>query len=308
LKTQGAQFHPLGNWFGKLIRHAPHSQRRLNSLELKMRPLTPQDLLIRQNPVAANDWGPGDGDSAANSGPVSLQRFQELEMVLRNSPLSAEPYLELARIYLQSQRWVDAKRVLDRAFQQFPELEEVISLREDAQLARSLELHSQSEAAHAAEPTMLTEEALQRSTVELNALRERVCRSRLARHPEQTELYIPLANALEKLGNAEEAISCLSRAVEVPELRAAAALQLGYVYMRGKRIPEALSAFRRAALFRIPPPPEATKREALSAAADLAERHNMVDSARRYVELLLEMSPTDDHLKRRLDDLKSRPL
>ncbi len=272
-----------------------------------MRPLTPEDLLIRQKPVTSSDWGMSAGDSrTANvvSGVVSLERFQQLEMLIRNSPLNADPYLELARIYLQAHRWVDAKRVLDRAFQQFTDHEEIVTLREDAQLARSLELHHEAEAAYAAEPTVLTEDALQRSTIELNALRQRVCRDRLERHPERIELYIPLANALEKLGNTDDAIDFLRRAVDQPSLRAAAALQLGYVYLRARRIPESLSSFRRAALFRIPPPSDAIKREALTAAADLAQRSNMIDSARRYVELLVELTPTDVALQKRLAELR----
>ncbi len=276
-----------------------------------MRPLTPEDLLIRQKPLVSSDWGDAPVElqaSQAVQSAVSLERFQQLEMVLRNNPINPDPYLELARIYLQAHRWIDAKRVLDRAFQQFTENEDVISLREDAQLARSLELHNEAEEAYSAEPTVLTEEALQRSTIELNALRERVCRNRLERHPDRLELYIPLANALEKLGKVDEAINYLRQAVGEPSLRASAALQLGYVYLRARRIPESLSSFRRAAMFRIPPPSEAIKREALTAAADLAQRSNMVDSARRYVELLVAMSPADEKLRQRLAELQNTPL
>jgi len=273
-----------------------------------MKPLTPEDLLIRQTPADDLRWGvsPDAADNIAST--VTLQRFQELELAIKNNPIHVDPYIELGRIYLKNRRWHDAKRVLDRAAQQFNNNDEVLTLREDAQLGRSLELYNVAEAAYKAEPTVLTQEPLQSSKIELNALRERICRARLERHPDRIELLVPLAVALENLGSVEEATKCLRQAAETPSLRATASLQLGYLYTRARRIPEALSSFRRAALFRVPPPSEAIKREALSAAADLSQRHNMVDSARRYVALLLELTPDDSKLAQRLAELNAMPL
>lgn len=273
-----------------------------------MKPLTPEDLLIRETPSDDLRWGtsPDAAETVVTS--VTLQRFQELELAIKNNPIHVDPYLELARIYLKNRRWNDAKRVLDRAAQQFTKNEEVITLREDAQLGRSLELYNEAEAAYKSEPTVLTQEPLQSSKLELNSLRERVCRARLERHPERLELLVPLAVALENLGSVEEAIKCLRQAAEQPKLRATASLHLGYLYTRARRIPDALSSFRRAALFRVPPPSEATKREALAAAADLSQRHGLIDSARRYVAYLVEMSPDDEGLAKRLADLNAMPL
>ena len=73
-----------------------------------MDPLTPDDLLIRRNPVEVDRWVEGGGDSSRPA--VALERFQTLERVLRENPLTVDPYLELARIYLQRNRWNDAKR------------------------------------------------------------------------------------------------------------------------------------------------------------------------------------------------------
>lgn len=275
---------------------------------IPMQPLTPEDLLIRQTPVESTNWGPSVESDVGNSGPVPLLRFQELELTIRNNPINPDPYLELARIYLKDRRWHDAKRVLDRAFQQFSENDEVVSLREDAQLARSLELFNEYEAAYNSEPSILTQEPLQKSKIELNSLRERICRARLERYPDRVELHIPLALALENLGSIDEAIKCLRLAMATPSLRATAGLQLGYVYTRARRIPEALASFRRAALFRIPPAPPEIKKEALMAAADLAQRHHLIDSARRYVLLLTQMLPDDKALAERLEQLKAMPL
>lgn len=272
-----------------------------------MEPLTPDDLLIRRSPVELDRWL--EGNEPAPAAPaVALERFQTLEHVIRDNPLTVAPYLELARIYLQRNRWVDAKRVLEQATQRFPEHEEACFLYEEAQLARSLQLHWEAQAAQRDEPTRLTEESLDRSRVELNVLRERICRARLQRHPQQLELYLPLATALTNLGRSSEALTCLQTALTQPKLRSSAAWQLGQLYESMQRVPEALSAYRRAALFRVPPPPLELKRRALASAADLAERAGLIDSARRYVALLLELEPSSLELKARHLRLLAQPL
>ncbi len=274
-----------------------------------MQPLTPEDLLIRHNPVDNERWF--DGQAAAETdaaAQVPLERFQALEHLLRDNPISVDPYLELARIYLKIGRWTDAKRVLDSAIARFPEDEDVNFLREEAQIARSLQLLSEAQAEFDQEPTRLTQERLNRCHVELNVLREKVCRSRLERHPTQLELNMPLATAVENLGNRTEAINCLKKAAVQPNLRAAAALQLGQVYERAKRVPEALSAYRRAAMFRVPEPTMDVKLKALAAAANLAQRSGLIDSALRYTEMLLDLQPNNTAIQQRLAELKDAPL
>ncbi len=282
----------------------------LTILRLKfnaMQPLNPRDLLIRRSPLEADPELSADSAPPA-SRPVTLERFQALEQTIRERPLSVEPYLELADYYFARQRWVDARRILEIACQRFPEVEQAQFLLEEAQLARSLQLNDRSEQAHRSEPTTLTLAALEQSQLELNVLRERVSRARLQRHPEQVQLYLPLATALHGLGQTPAAIEALRRAMEEPRLRSAAAYQMGQVLEEAKRIPEALSAYRRAALFRVPSPPRELKFAALTAAADLAQRWRLVDSARRYVELLIEMSPEDAALLERHRELCATPL
>lgn len=272
-----------------------------------MQPLNPQDLLIRRRPLETSLELAGDSAGPAPR-TVALERFQTLEQTIRENPLTVEPYLELAGYYFDSQRWMDARRVLELACQRFPEVEQAQFLLEEAQLARSLQLNNQAEQSHQGEPTQLTQAALEQSQLELNVLRERVCRTRLQRHPQQVQLYLPLATALHGLGQTSDAIDALRRAMEEPKLRSAAAYQLGQVLEAAGRIPEALSAYRRAALFRVPPPPRDLKLAALTAAADLAQRWRLVDSARRYVGLLVEMSPENAALVERHRELCATPL
>lgn len=256
-----------------------------------MKPLRADDLLIRQTPVELDRWSEAREGTGSTPSPIRLERFQELEQTLRNNPVLSEPYLELARIYLQQERWLDAKRVLDSAAELFPSEEAVLHLREDAQLARSLQLLSYAEAEYKSGANVLTEKELMRSRLDLNAVREKVCRARLVRHPEQLALTIPLAEALEGLDRSEEAIDYLLKAVHDPELRAVASLRLGTIYEKADRVTDALSAYRRSALFRMPPPSDTIKIEALGRAADLSLAHRMLDSAGRYVALLRELEP-----------------
>jgi uncharacterized protein HemY len=274
-----------------------------------MDPLTPEDLLIRQKPVDDDSWFEGRGAEEEASRPaVALERFQTLEQIIRQHPIHVDPYLELARIYLGRSRWTDARRILGLAVERFPDSEEANFLREEAQINRSLQLLEESQNAHAAEPTRLTQDKLERCHIELNALREKVCRSRLQRHPDQVELYLPLATALENLGKSEQAIECLQTAVLQPALRARAALQLGKLLERAKRVPEALSAYRRAAMFRVPPAPDEIKLNAITAAANLAENYGLIDSAIRYLEMLRELQPNNKVLQQRIERLQNTPL
>ena len=303
-KIQAASIPHLGS---RNIRTSAFATRKGNT---EMQPLTPRDLLIRHQPVDVEEWfdGPEGSEKDSAAPVVPLERFQALEHIIRDSPINVDPYIELARIYLQNKRWADAKRVLDLAVQRFPEDEDANFLREEAQLARSLELLRDAQTAHQEEPTKLTKEALDRCHLELNVLREKICRSRLTRHPEQLELNMPLAVALENLGQRDEAIQCLQLAIADAKLRSRAAYQLGQTFERAKRIPEALSAYRRAALFRIPAPAMDLKVAALAAAANLAQKSGLIDSARRYVEMLLELQPNNPAVKQRLEELKELPL
>jgi tetratricopeptide (TPR) repeat protein len=268
-----------------------------------MKPLKPDDLLLRKTPVELERWAEARDGQGRSVRPIRLERFQELEQTLRNNPVMADPYLELARIYLHQERWADAKRVLDRAAELFSSDESVLFLREEAQLARSLQLLSFAEAEHRRDPSPVNEKELQRTQLDLSAMRERVCRARLARHPEQLELTIPLAEALEGLDRSEEAIEYLEKASREPELRAPASLKLGEIFERAGRVTEALSAYRRAALFRVPPPAQTIRATALARAAELAQRHRLLDSARRYATMLQELEPQNPRWPQMVSEL-----
>lgn len=272
----------------------------------EMDSLPAKEQLVKRSTLDPSDLS--SEDAKPREPAVKLERFQALEHAIRDTPITHDPYVELATIYMGQERHADARRVLDQAFTRFSDVEEVVYLREEAQLLRSRQLVSEATSEHEAEPTRLTQESLDRALLEFNVLRESVCRDRLKRAPDQHELYIPLAAALDHLGKRAEAITALQSAMSSPSLRASAAWQLGRLQEQAGNIPEALSAYRTAALFRIPPPTPELKSKSLAAAAKLAEKSGMVDSARRYVSMLLELSPNDAELQSRLDRLQKTPL
>lgn len=266
-----------------------------------MQPLTPKDLIIRSKPE-------GEAEAKPQGPQIPLERYQELERTIRDTPLYVDPYIELCNIYMGAKRWADARRVMEIAVGRFPEDHQAVYLYEEAQLSRSQELAQKAEEEHTTEPTQLTLENVHRSKIELNVLRERIYRQRLERDPSQVELLIPLADALDRLEQRDEAIKTLRTASQEPKLRAEASLQLGRMLERAARVTDALSAYRRAALFRVPPPSVETKYAALLAAADLSMRSGMVDSSRRYLEMLVELNPQNEYLKGRLAEIRALPL
>ncbi|GAB5404917.1 MAG: hypothetical protein Aurels2KO_31480 [Aureliella sp.] len=271
-----------------------------------MQSLPAKDQLVKQSSLT--DLDAESGSDTPPEPPVKLERFQTLEHAIRDTPITHDPYVELSKIYIGQKRHADARRVLDKAMERFSDVEEVVYLREEAMVLRSRQLVAEVTAEHKEEPTRLSQEKLDRTLLEFNVLRENVCRDRLARHPDQDELYIPLAAALDHLGKRSEAIVALAKAMENPNLRAGAGWQLGQLHEQAGEVPEALAAYRRAALFRIPRPPADIRRKALAAAADLAEKSGLIDSARRYVALLLELTPDDQTLSERLQRLNHTPL
>lgn len=267
--------------------------------------LSVDELLIR--PTADQVQDPFIDSSHEPKSPVriSLARHQELEQCLRNSPADPEPYLELAEIYSSQQRWKDVRRILDQGINHNPDNETMRFLREEILMQCSRE---QLELAKKELRTRRTEEnelTVERCEFDLANTRVAVCEARYKRHPEQTDLLIPLAISLRQLRRMDEAIEQLRKAQQVPELRSRASLQLGMCYQQAGGVLDALSAYRCAALFRAPPPPQDLKQRALELAYELAEQNQLYDSAARYLELLIAEQPKNrEFLEKRLATLR----
>ncbi len=253
---------------------------------------------------------PSNAPTTSKQIPIPLERFQHLEQEIRNAPANSQPYIELGQIYLNQERWSDAKRVLENGVQLCPESEPLVLMREELLLHQASQLLQQAKTALAQELTDENKHALEQAEVNYANERIRVCRDRFARHPEQKEILINWAIGLRQLARFDEAIELLVKAADEPDLRARASLQLGMCYQTLNRPLDALSAFRKASLFRAPPPEPKIRQRALELALDLAEELALIDSARFYAEqLLIDCDRTKQaQIKEKLRQLELRGL
>ena len=230
---------------------------------------------------------PNIAQTSSKQTPIPLERFQHLEQEIRNSPANSQPYVELGQIYLNQERWNDAKRVLETGFQLCPECEPLGLMREELLLHLASQSLQRAKTILAQEPSEENKYGLELAEVNYANERIRVCRDRFGRHPDQKEILINWAIGLRQLARFEEAVQLLIKAAEEPELRARASLQLGMCYQTLNRPLDALSAFRKASLFRAPPPEPKIRLRALELAMELAEELSLIDSARFYAEQML---------------------
>ena len=239
---------------------------------------------------------------------ITLLAHQELEQLIRNSPADPVPYLQLARIYQSQHRWKDTLRVLDAGVQHNPDFESLVLLREDLILQAAEQTADDARQAHANDPSKDSQLHWDRCKSNLANERLQFCSSRLKRHPEQHELLVIWAGALKDLNRSAEAIPLLEKAAQHPSLRARASYEMGLCQQQLGRPLEALSAFRKSALFRAPPADPRLRAQALMRAFELSDRLGMVDAAIRYAEILIhDQVPQTQELSKRVDVLKQTP-
>jgi len=237
---------------------------------------------------------------------VTLERYQELEQHIRNAPADGDAYLELTRIYMDQGRFFDAKRVLDKAMEHLSDDARIVYEWEEMQVARSRQLLEQAEELLKREKSPTHRENRDRCAIDLANTRIHVCTARMKRDINDHELVLPLAASLRQLGRHQEAIDALRSKKDIPEIRARVGLQLGMALMQTDKPLEALAAFRQAALYRAPPPPEKIRDKALELATEVSEKLGLLDAARRYVKLRLDSSPNDLVLKQTLLRLEKK--
>lgn len=238
---------------------------------------------------------------------VTLQRYQELEQHLRNSPADGDAYLELNRIYMEQGRYFDAKRVLDKAMEHLSDDPRIVYEWEEMQVARSRQLLDTAEDQLKKDKSQANRDNRDRCAIDLANVRIHVCTARMKRDPNDHELVLPLSASLRQLGRHQEAIDALKSKKDIPDIRARVCLQLGMALMQTDKPLEALAAFRQAALYRSPPPPEKIRDKALELATEVAEKLGLLDSARRYVQLRIDAHPNDVALKQLLARLRQTP-
>ena len=203
---------------------------------------------------------------------LRLERRQELEHHLKESPTDLDAFLELGRIYRTDHRPLDAKRIYQQAIQIFPDELGLLWEYEEAILARSLQqLREVSELAQRLD-TLETERELKRSQDDWACRRMEVCRARLGRDPSLHHLHIVLAEAMHDAGMHEGAIEELETVLEHDELSPAAYLIQGRCLLAMGQDTKAMASLRATALRRSVVAPLRSRIAALRLLCETAER------------------------------------
>jgi len=247
------------------------------------------------------------GPAEQTASRISLLDYQELEQKIKNSPADPMPYIQLAQIYDGQLRAKDTMRVLNAGVQHNPDYEPLVVFREELVLRAAQQTVQESWRIYQQDKS--EDNKLEWLRAQTNLANEQIafCQARYLRHPDLKELLVPWAGALRSLERIEEALELLKPTVEVPELRASAALELGLCFEASSQPLEALGAYRMAALFRDPSPSMDIRIASLRRALQLADKLNMIDAAKRYAKLLIDSNLEDNsELKQQLDELQKR--
>lgn len=224
-----------------------------------------------------------DGESlevrAINAAP---QRRQQLEHHLRSSPTDRDAYLELAKIYRDEQRPMDAQRVLKSACNVFPDDEQLLWEFEEATLARSLQkLREVSQLARRLE-TAEADHELERSRGDWARRRIEVCRARLARDPSLKHLRLKLSEGLYDEGRYRDAIAEVGSILDDNALSCPAYLLIGRCHLALGEDEQALPKLRAASLRRAVAATPNVRLAALRLLCDTAERLGLSLTLTRY--------------------------
>ena len=248
------------------------------------RPVRPDELL-RRNP-GAEATSSLDESAELPDTKVRLERRQELEHHLKQSPTDRDAYLELGRIYRAEDRPADARRILQQAIEIFPDEESILWECEEAILARSLQqLRNVTELAENLD-TAETEHELQRSKADWAARRIEVCRARLARMPEKLNLRVSLADAMYDAGDFQDALSELDPVLNDDELAPSAYLLRGRCLLELGKDVDAMKALRASALRRAVVAPLSIRVQALRLLCQAAERLGVLLTLEKYQQHL----------------------
>ncbi len=237
----------------------------------RWRPVRPEELLRKNVAPPSVDLDETE-EKEAPKPKLRLERKQELEHHLKESPTDLEGFLELGRIYRNENRPMDARRVLQQAIQVFPDDKDLLWEYEEAVLARSLQqLREVTELAQKLN-TAETDRELKRSQNDWACRRMDVCLARLSRDPSLVHLRIALGEAMYDAGMYEAAIDELDFVLENDDLSPAAYLIKGRCQLATGKDVEAMSSLRASALRRSVVGPVRTRVIALRLLCETAER------------------------------------
>lgn len=264
----------------------------------------PADDLDAKNPEekktedTANSAREGDRKKNDKSRGVQLERRQELEHKLKANPTDLDGFLELAAIYREEDRPLEAKRLLKQASQIFPEEEQVTFQLEEAILARSLQQFREVSDLAARLNTPEADRELDRSRSDWAMRRIEVCLARLQRDPSQVVLRLALADAKYDAEMFEEAFSDAGQLVELDEFAPNAHFLRARCLLALNKEVAAMKELRAVALRRAVVAPERLRHASLKLLCELSEKHALPATGDEYrehlsrLEATLEQSPS----------------
>ncbi len=254
----------------------PGHWRQVRPHELSRRPI---------EPPAERSTAPQRNDLSAPK--VELNRRQELEHRLKESPTDLDAFMELGRIYRAENRPVDARRILEQAVSIFPDDADLLWEYQEAILARSLQqLREVTELAQRSKSAEADRE-VKRCQDDWAHRRMDICRARLSRDPSLMHLRIVLAEALHDAHRDEEAIDELAPVLASDELSPTAYLTQGRCLLAMGKDLDAMASLRAAAMRRSVVAPIRLRIAALRLLCETAEKIGVTLTLQQYQQHLL---------------------
>jgi tetratricopeptide (TPR) repeat protein len=217
---------------------------------------------------------------------VELNRRQELEHHLKESPTDLDAFLELGQIYRAENRPIDARRVLEQAVEIFPDEPGLRWEFEEAVLARSLQqLREVSELAGRLNNPE-TDREWKRCKDDWAHRRMEICRARLNRDSSLNHLRIVLAEGLHDAGMHEAAIEELESVLEIDELSPTAYLIQGQCLLSLGKDLDAMASLRAASMRRSVVAPVRLRIATLKLLCDTAEKLGVTLTLGQYQQHL----------------------
>lgn len=226
--------------------------------------------------------------TAATHPKIRLERRQQLEHHLKQSPTDLDGFMELGRIYRADDRPLEAKRIFEQARQIFPDDQDLLWEYEEAVLARSLQQYREVSDLATRLDTLETERELKRSQNDWARRRIEVCKARLNRDPSLSQLKIAMAEAMYDAEMYEDAITTLNPILDQDDLSPFAYLIRGRCLLATGNQLQAMVALRAVALRRAVASPLKTRIIALKLLCETAEKIGVALTLAKYKQHLAQ--------------------
>lgn len=279
---------------GAIASLAIERSRRRNNLKRRSedyRALEPAPRVRVQPKPAADEPVYGSLSSPAVSN-ASVQRtqIQELELAVREFPSHAVNYLQLAPLYLERGRDLDAEKLLNRGRSATANDVRVVALWEEVALKVIEDRVARARREVAEHPSSESQTLLAQVLRDRDRLETAVYASRVERMPTNLSLQYELGLRLKRSAKLHDAMKHLELALGDQMQRAPAAYELGECHLQLGDVPQSLKHYRLAAENALTEQ-AACRKQALYQSSVLALRMKFHRNAARYLRELVRIDP-----------------